>query len=79
MKELYEARSKLEIVKIRATSIVDADEVKLKVIDDLSALLDGNERTYNALKKQASELRKEIKILELVYFCKNGSYPDEQH
>jgi hypothetical protein len=77
MKELYEARNKLEIVMITATCIIEADESKLKVIDDLSALLDKNEKTYNALKKQALELKNEIKILELVYFCQNGMYSDE--
>jgi hypothetical protein len=79
MKELYEAKNKLEIVHIRATSIVDSDEAKLKVIDDLSALLNENEIIYIDLKRQASELKKEIKILELVYFCQNGRYPDEQN
>lgn len=77
MKELYEARNKLDITELKRQVIIDSDEVKLKFIDDLTVILDNNEHEYNLLKKQASDLKKEIKILELVYFCQNGSYPDE--
>lgn len=77
MKELYEARNKLEIVRIRKKSIVETDAERLNVIDALNGMLFENEQLYNSLKNDESALSQKIKILELVYFCQNGSYPDE--
>ncbi len=78
MKELYEARNKLEITQMRAQSIEDADEAKFKVIDELQGLIKNNDNIYSKLINEARALMRKIKILELVYFCQNGRYPDER-
>jgi len=77
MKELYDAMKALEIVREKQQEIIHMDGVLLDVIDSLSVKISENERDYNALKNEAEELRKNIKIFELIYFCQTGKHPDE--
>ncbi len=77
MKEIYEAMNRLEIVRIKAQEIINADDALLTIIDSINAKLLENEQIYNALRIEAEELNKNVKILDLIYFCQTGKFLNE--
>lgn len=69
LKNIFEQDERLNKLRHFSDLKLGRAERELKQLDDL--IIINNMETPN--------LEQEIKILELVYFCQNGRYPDEQH